>query len=161
MAAISSPISPPTKWDYVTIQQASIKSHDFSTYQPHAGFLRDLITKHAPQAKLLIHQTWAYRVDDPRFAVKERRNLASRGRRRKCIAASPPPTTSSRRSSAQKSSPWAMPFSQADTDTTWGLNATMLADRASFPSRSRGSRGAPPWRCGMEGCASRSASAMW
>ena len=59
------------KWDYVTIQQASIKSHDFATYQPYAGILRDLIVKHAPQAKLLIHQTWAYRVDDPRFAVKE------------------------------------------------------------------------------------------
>lgn len=59
------------KWDYVTIQQASIKSHDFATYHPYAGFLRDLITKHAPQAKLLIHQTWAYRVDDPRFSVKE------------------------------------------------------------------------------------------
>lgn len=59
------------KWDYVTIQQASIKSHDFATYQPHAGFLRDLIVKHVPQAKLLIHQTWAYRVDDPRFSVTE------------------------------------------------------------------------------------------
>jgi len=58
------------RWDYVTIQQTSIKSHDFDTYQPHAGYLRDLIVKHAPQAKLLIHQTWAYRVDDPRFAVK-------------------------------------------------------------------------------------------
>ena len=58
------------KWEYVTIQQASIKSHDFATYQPHAGFLRDLISKHAPQAKLLIHQTWAYRVDDPRFSAK-------------------------------------------------------------------------------------------
>jgi hypothetical protein len=55
------------KWDYVTIQQASIKSHDFSTYQPYAGILRDYIAKHAPQAKLLIHQTWAYRKDDPRF----------------------------------------------------------------------------------------------
>jgi hypothetical protein len=54
-------------WDYVTIQQASIKSHDFSTYQPDAGWLRDYIVKHAPQAKLLIHQTWAYRKDDPRF----------------------------------------------------------------------------------------------
>lgn len=54
-------------WDYVTIQQASIKSHDFATYQPHAGFLRDMIVKHAPHAKLLIHQTWAYRKDDPRF----------------------------------------------------------------------------------------------
>ena len=58
------------KWDYVTIQQASIKSHDFSTYQPFAGILRDLISEHAPQAKLLIHQTWAYRVDDPRFSAK-------------------------------------------------------------------------------------------
>jgi len=55
------------KWDYVTIQQASIKSHDFSTYQPYADILRDYITKHAPQAKLLTHQTWAYRKDDPRF----------------------------------------------------------------------------------------------
>lgn len=55
------------RWDYVTLQQASIKSHDFSTYQPHAGWLRDYIAKHAPQAKLLIHQTWAYRKDDPRF----------------------------------------------------------------------------------------------
>lgn len=54
-------------WDYVTIQQASIKSHDFSTYHPHADYLRAMITKLAPQAKLLIHQTWAYRVDDPRF----------------------------------------------------------------------------------------------
>lgn len=55
------------KWDYVTIQQASIKSHDFGTFQPYAGILRDLIATHAPQAKLLIHQTWAYRKDDPRF----------------------------------------------------------------------------------------------
>lgn len=55
------------KWDYVTIQQASIKSHDFTTYQPHAGWLSAYITRHAPQARLLIHQTWAYRKDDPRF----------------------------------------------------------------------------------------------
>lgn len=54
-------------WDYVTIQQASIKSHDLSTYQPHAGRLSELIHQHAPQAKLLVHQTWAYRKDDPRF----------------------------------------------------------------------------------------------
>ncbi|MBE2284034.1 MAG: DUF4886 domain-containing protein [Prosthecobacter sp.] len=59
------------RWDFVTIQQASIKSHDYATYQPYAGFLRDLIVKHAPQAKLLVHETWEYRVDDPRFAVKE------------------------------------------------------------------------------------------
>jgi hypothetical protein len=58
-------------WDFVTIQQASIKSHDYATYQPYAGILRDVVVKHAPQAKLLIHQTWAYRVDDPRFKVKD------------------------------------------------------------------------------------------
>lgn len=55
------------KWDYVTIQQASIKSHDPTTYQPHAGRLWELIQKNAPSAKLLVHQTWAYRQDDPRF----------------------------------------------------------------------------------------------
>jgi len=55
------------KWDYVTIQQASIKSHDFTTYQPSAGWLRDYVSKHAPQAKLLVHETWEYRKDDPRF----------------------------------------------------------------------------------------------
>lgn len=54
-------------WDFVTIQQASIKSHDLSTYQPYANQLRDLVAKHAPAAKLLVHQTWAYRSDDPRF----------------------------------------------------------------------------------------------
>jgi hypothetical protein len=58
-------------WDFVTIQQASIKSHDYTTYPPHAGILHDQVVKHAPQAKLLIHQTWAYRVDDPRFKVKD------------------------------------------------------------------------------------------
>jgi hypothetical protein len=59
------------KWDYITIQQASIKSHDLSTYQPYATQLRDYVKKHAPQATLLVHETWAYRKDDPRFFVKE------------------------------------------------------------------------------------------
>jgi hypothetical protein len=58
------------KWDYVTIQQASIKSHDLSTYQPYATQLRDYVKKHAPEATLLVHETWAYRKDDPRFSVK-------------------------------------------------------------------------------------------
>ncbi|MDQ3623574.1 MAG: DUF4886 domain-containing protein [Verrucomicrobiota bacterium] len=55
------------RWDFVTIQQASIKSHDLATYRPFAEQLRDTIRTHAPQAKLLVHQTWAYRRDDPRF----------------------------------------------------------------------------------------------
>jgi hypothetical protein len=55
-------------WDFVTIQQASIKSHDLATYQPFAKELSDYIKKYAPDATLLIHETWEYRVDDPRFS---------------------------------------------------------------------------------------------
>ena len=56
-------------WDFVTIQQASNKSHDVATYRPYAKQLHDYIKQHAPKTEVLIHQTWAYRVDDPRFAV--------------------------------------------------------------------------------------------
>lgn len=54
-------------WDFVTIQQASIKSHDYATFQPFGSWLADYVRQHAPSAKLLVHQTWAYRRDDPRF----------------------------------------------------------------------------------------------
>jgi len=54
-------------WDYVTIQQASIKSHDIATYRPFAAWLGQYVSTHAPKAKLLVHQTWSYRKDDPRF----------------------------------------------------------------------------------------------
>lgn len=55
--------------DFVTIQQRSISSHDVATYRPYAANLRDYVKKHAPNAELLLHETWAYRVDDPRFSV--------------------------------------------------------------------------------------------
>lgn len=55
------------KWDFVTIQQYSLISHDATTYGPYDRWLRDYIAKLAPQAELLVHQTWAYRADDPRF----------------------------------------------------------------------------------------------
>lgn len=58
------------KWDFITIQQASIKSHDVNTYRPHAKQLADFIRKHAPDATLIMHQTWEYRVDDARFSPK-------------------------------------------------------------------------------------------
>ncbi len=57
------------KWDVVTIQQASMISTDLSTYRPYARSLRDFVKKNAPQAEVLIHETWTYRVDDPRFAT--------------------------------------------------------------------------------------------
>jgi len=55
-------------WDVVTIQQYSVLSHDVTTYRPYARNLHDYIHKVAPQATILIQQTWAYRIDDPRFS---------------------------------------------------------------------------------------------
>jgi hypothetical protein len=57
-------------WDFATIQQASIRSHDASTYRPFARELYDYIKKYAPGAEILTHETWAYRRDDPRFGTK-------------------------------------------------------------------------------------------
>lgn len=54
-------------WDVVTIQQVSWQSHDPNTFRPYAARLHDYIRKHAPQSEILLHQTWPYRVDDPRF----------------------------------------------------------------------------------------------
>ncbi len=54
-------------WDYVTLQQASMRSHELPSYRPYAIRLRDYIRKLAPKAEVLVHQTWAYRRDDPRF----------------------------------------------------------------------------------------------
>lgn len=54
-------------WDYIPIQQASLRSHDVETYRPHAERLVERIRRGAPGARVVVHQTWAYRVDDPRF----------------------------------------------------------------------------------------------
>jgi hypothetical protein len=56
------------RWDFVTIQQASILSHDLETYRPFAKDLSDYIHRNAPGATLLLHETWEYRIDDPRFS---------------------------------------------------------------------------------------------
>ena len=56
------------EWDFVTLQQVSIKSHDISTYRPYVREIASLIHRFAPQAELIVHQTWAYRCDDPRFS---------------------------------------------------------------------------------------------
>ncbi len=47
-------------WDYVTLQQASGQSARFETYEPYLEAVADYVKKYCPQAKLLIHQTWAY-----------------------------------------------------------------------------------------------------
>jgi hypothetical protein len=57
-------------WDFVTIQQYSMTSHDLATYHPFAQELRDYIHQNAPDATVLLHETWEYRVDDVRFSGK-------------------------------------------------------------------------------------------
>jgi hypothetical protein len=56
------------KWDFVTIQQVSNDSFRYETFEPFAKELIDCIHRLAPQAEILIHQTWAYREDYPGFA---------------------------------------------------------------------------------------------
>jgi len=48
------------EWDYVTLQQASPLSPHYETYQPYLSELQAYVKKYAPQAKILIHETWAY-----------------------------------------------------------------------------------------------------
>ena len=52
------------KWQYVTIQQYSLISYKVETYRPFAKNLYDYIKKYAPDAEVVVHQTWAYRSDD-------------------------------------------------------------------------------------------------
>ena len=48
------------KWDIVTIQQASGKSAFYDTYQPYADNLIAKIRELAPQAEIVIQETWSY-----------------------------------------------------------------------------------------------------
>lgn len=55
------------KWDIITIQQYSMHSTDSTTYMPYARKLYTLIKTMQPQAKVALHQTWAYRSDSKDF----------------------------------------------------------------------------------------------
>ncbi len=54
-------------WDYVSLQQVSHKAPYYETYQPYLNELADMIREIAPEAKILIHQTWAYAQDSKRL----------------------------------------------------------------------------------------------
>lgn len=51
------------KWDIVTMQQYSLLSGDEATYWPYAKNLYDLVKSYQPDARIFVHQTWAYRSD--------------------------------------------------------------------------------------------------
>lgn len=56
-----------TRWDIVTIQQASPLSWKGESYHPYINQLVDYIRKFAPHAEIVIQQTWAYRSDAKQF----------------------------------------------------------------------------------------------
>jgi hypothetical protein len=47
-------------WDVVTLQQASHLSEDFRTFVPYIDVLAQAVRRCVPQARLCVHQTWAY-----------------------------------------------------------------------------------------------------
>ncbi|MEH3112213.1 DUF4886 domain-containing protein [Pedobacter terrae] len=55
------------KWDIITIQQYSYLSADSSSYYPYANKLVAYVKALQPQARLVVHQTWAYRTDAKKF----------------------------------------------------------------------------------------------
>lgn len=57
------------RWDVVTIQQYSRFSGFIDTYRPYAKKLYDYIKSIQPDAKIVIHQTWAYRSDAKNFGL--------------------------------------------------------------------------------------------
>lgn len=54
-------------WDVVTIQQNSMNSGDVTTYSPYAKKLVDLVKSIQPKARIVMQQTWAYRIDAKQF----------------------------------------------------------------------------------------------
>lgn len=50
-------------YDVITLQQASGFSGMFHTYFPHIREVYDLCRRLQPDAKMMIHQTWAYETD--------------------------------------------------------------------------------------------------
>lgn len=55
-------------WDIITVQQASHFSAYYVSFQPYLSELVKFIRKKQPDAKVFIHQTWAYEEGSQRLA---------------------------------------------------------------------------------------------
>lgn len=58
------------QWDYITLQQVSNESPDYKTYQPYLNELYQFVKEAVPNAKIGIHQTWAYEEGSERLCVE-------------------------------------------------------------------------------------------
>lgn len=54
-------------WDFVTMQQVSHESVNYQTFQPYLNEISNYVKKMAPEAKQVIHQTWAYEAGSNRL----------------------------------------------------------------------------------------------
>jgi hypothetical protein len=54
-----------TEWDVIITQQASHDSGWAETYEPFLSLMCGYLREKCPQAKLYLHQTWAYEIDSP------------------------------------------------------------------------------------------------
>lgn len=52
-----------TRWDAIVTQQASHDSGWQDTYEPFLGLMLDYLRREAPEAKVYLHETWAYEAD--------------------------------------------------------------------------------------------------
>lgn len=78
------------KWDIITIQQASHFSAFYSTYQPYATELVSFIRSKQPEAKVYMHQTWAYEDNSQRLAdngFASRKEMFAEIKKSYCLAA--------------------------------------------------------------------------
>ncbi len=57
-----------TDWNIVTIQQASRESFRYGTFSPYGDKLIETIRQYAPQAKIVLQETWSYTPWDKRLA---------------------------------------------------------------------------------------------
>lgn len=57
-------------WDAVTLQQVSHEAPYFETYEPYLSELAAYIRAHAPSAKILLQQTWAYEEGSKRLTAE-------------------------------------------------------------------------------------------
>ena len=54
-------------WDIVTIQQVSHESFKPGSYEPYASEIIERIKKYAPNAEIVVHQTWGYNKNNGRL----------------------------------------------------------------------------------------------
>jgi len=76
-------------WDVITLQQASHDSGWPDSYEPFLTLLVDYLRKQAPNARILLHETWAYDPDSahPRFIRYNRSQQEMYDRLRSCYSA--------------------------------------------------------------------------